>query len=732
MKKNALLLALSCLFLTTSSYSQLNRKTIHLSKGNINTDTNIIKVAERVGDNLGKWSPVYDWPVAAVHMSVLPNGKVLVWDDTEDDGVGIFSTPGPFHTSVWDPITNVHNTVPIAQRNPSNIDMFCAPHVKFPNGDLMIPTGPVPEHSVYSQVYNWRTDKFYRIPNLNYGRYYPSVTVLADGNILVLGGQYSYEYAVPVVPIDTSRDKAELFANGRWTVLSNTQMNYGADQRGLINNTSYYPWIQQAPNGQVFFAGPETKLRYISTVNNGSVTDVGSRDNLFRDYGNYAMYDIGKILVAGGGNSLSSATKIDITGGVPVSTSAGNMNFGRRQGNLTIMADGNMLMTGGNSGGNVIGNQFDLPSSVYAAEVWNPLTNNWITLASMQKSRQYHSTAVLVPDGRIILGGGICNGCLFYGQNNINAEYFSPPYLFKPDGTNAPRPVIDTNSEYLTYDTNFNMSVTMPSATSIRKVHLIKLGSVTHATNFDQRLVPLTFTGTPQNLSVKAPKDGNIAPPGFYMLIVVSSAGAPSVAKIVQVGNGGDYLIPGYSPDGSPNKATIVQENTSALIFWEYPSDQKLKHFEIEKMQEDGTFKTIHIENPLKGENKSVSEYQFRDNQTNEGLNTYRIKIISDSEEGLTYFKKLSVKFESESGFKISPNPAKNYFDINLSSCKGKKVTISVIDIAGQIKFKEKIEASPLLNRIELKDFEVGQYFVHIDTETVGNKPVVKKITVVR
>ena len=108
------------------------------------------------------------------------------------------------------------------------------------------------------------------------------------------------------------------------------------------------------------------------------------------------------------------------------------MAFGRRQHNLTVLADGTVLATGGNSSGAGL---VDLNAGVYAAEQWNPATGQWRTLAAMQVTRQYHSTALLLPDGRVLSsGGGICGTCDQVGYLAKNAEIFSPPYLFQADG----------------------------------------------------------------------------------------------------------------------------------------------------------------------------------------------------------------------------------------------------------------------------------------------------------
>ena len=92
----------------------------------------------------------------------------------------------------------------------------------------------------------------------------------------------------------------------------------------------------------------------------------------------------------------------------------------------------------------------DLNNGVYTAEQWNPATGNWKTLAAEQVTRQYHSTALLLPDGRVLsAGGGICAACDSVGYLAKNAEVFSPPYLFKKDGSGelGPQPEISSRAE---------------------------------------------------------------------------------------------------------------------------------------------------------------------------------------------------------------------------------------------------------------------------------------------
>ncbi|TAE58398.1 MAG: DUF2341 domain-containing protein, partial [Bacteroidetes bacterium] len=180
----------------------------------------------------GQWSANAAWPIAAVHMANLPNGKVMVWDDTQDDGAGNFNTVGPYHLSIWDPATNTHSTGPIRERNPANNQLFCAAHAQLPNGNVLAVTGEINVSDPLTMMYDWRTDKWSKLANLNYGRYYPSATALSDGGILVTGGWTSYKPA-------NERPAAwypEIFKNGKWTALSTGQLPFGATPQEFIDN----------------------------------------------------------------------------------------------------------------------------------------------------------------------------------------------------------------------------------------------------------------------------------------------------------------------------------------------------------------------------------------------------------------------------------------------------------------------------------------------------------------
>jgi hypothetical protein len=149
--------------------------------------------------------------------------------------------------------------------------------------------------------------------------------------------------------------------------------------------------------------------------------------------------------------------------------------------------------------------------------------------------RTYHSAALLLPDGRVLSSGSGEGGGVSYESSQFTAQVFSPPYLFNADGSLAQRPAITSAPSKITYGAAF--TVETPDAGSITRGTLIRLGSVTHAFNQSQVIYPLTFSATGATLlSTRGPDSGRLAPPGPYMLFLLSAKGVPSIARMVLVG----------------------------------------------------------------------------------------------------------------------------------------------------------------------------------------------------
>jgi hypothetical protein len=271
----------------------------------------------------------------------------------------------------------------------------------------------------------------------------------------------------------------------------------------------------------VFYAGENRATAYLSTSGTGSWTAVGDRLYGTRDFGSAVMYQPGKILYVGGGRTTKSAEIIDLNQATPVWKWTGSMAYARRHLNATILPTGQVLVTGGTSGTAFS----DESQAVHAAELWDPATGRWTVLASNAVNRVYHSTSLLLRDGRVLhTGSGDAAG----NTNHFDAEIFYPPYLFK-----GARPSISSAPGTVNYTEAFFVGT--PSPATITRVTLVRTGSVTHAFDMNQRFLELSFVPTTGGLTVTAPKSANIAPPGHYMLSILNGTNVPSSSRIIRI-----------------------------------------------------------------------------------------------------------------------------------------------------------------------------------------------------
>jgi galactose oxidase len=437
----------------------------------------------------GSWTSPASWPLVAVHMHLLRTGKVLMWGKFE----------GP---SVYDPANGSFKSVPLGA------NIFCSGHAFLPDGRLLVAGGHISDNHGLpdGHLFNPGTQTWSSTADMRDGRWYPTVTELANGQLLTIAGKN--EEAQPVnVP--------EVWSSSGWRALT-----------GAAINLPYYPREFLAPNGKIFVAGELKTTRYLNTSGSGSWSAVGDRRYGVRDYGAAVMYLPGKILYAGGGRTTATAEIIDLNKASPSWQWTGSMAYPRRHLNATVLPTGEVLVTSGTRG-----TSFDESSlAVHVAEIWNPATGAWRQVASNSVNRSYHSTSLLLPDGRV-LHAGSGNATLPNGQpapDQKNGEFYSPPYLFQ-----GARPTISSAPASVTY--GGSLTVATPDASGIAKVSLIALGSVTHAFDMNQRFIWLTFTKSASGLTVQAPANRNTAPPGYYMLFILNSTGVPSKAKVIQL-----------------------------------------------------------------------------------------------------------------------------------------------------------------------------------------------------
>ena len=215
---------------------------------------------------------------------------------------------------------------------------------------------------------------------------------------------------------------------------------------------------------------------------------------------------------------------------------------------MHLLPNGKILATGGSL------NDEDTTTASLNADLYDPATNTFSSAGANSYARLYHSVSLLLPDGTVWLAGGNPQR----GTYEQNMEIYQPAYLFTTDSTGnviyANRPTISSSPTNVSYGNSF--TVQTPNAANISSVALIRNGAATHAFDMDQRFVGLSFTAGSSALTVTAPPNGNIAPPGYYMLFLVDSSGVPSVAKFVQV-----VAQPDFSVSATASTQSVTQGN---------------------------------------------------------------------------------------------------------------------------------------------------------------------------
>lgn len=470
----------------------------------------------------GSFGAVVNWPLIPIHAALLPDGRLLTYGT---DGKG--NQTGQFTYDVWDPSKGTGAASHLTLPNTTGADTFCSGQIVLPASGAVLLTGGdrtvngVRNYSINDvNLFDWRSNALYSAQApMAFLRWYPTVLTLANGSTLVLGGRQTP--AVPGASTESWVATPEVYTEGiGWRSLPAVASDdaYGA------RNWSY-PKAWQAPNGQVFIATKWGGTYYLdpnAVAGAGQLTRTALNLAESDDYLPAVMFAPGKILSF---RKFNRAVVIDLNGATPTSTSTGGVGMDRYHGSATVMADGKVLVSGGSMVSNVA---FGV---AYTSRIWDPAKKSWTTTPSAKKMRLYHSVSLLLPDGRVLLGGGGAPG----PQTNLNAEIYTPPYLYKQDwsATLATRPVITSAPQTATWGTRINVGV---DVAGVSRVTLVKTGSATHTVDFDQRFLPLTHTASGTQLSVAMPANANVAPPGYYMLFVFNSAGVPSVAKIIKLG----------------------------------------------------------------------------------------------------------------------------------------------------------------------------------------------------
>lgn len=474
----------------------------------------------------GQWQELPGVPeVTFMHAVLLPNtNRILYW------GYG----PRADQARLWDQASGAYTqpaNQPQALAANENIWSGAHAHLADAAGTVLVhggfrfnsnpPLDPDTERRAF--LFDPASSTFTATAELHTGRFYPTTLTMPDGRPMTLFGQDNASAGAPTAA------SAETFTPGgagTWSAPKPLPFNY-----------FYYPWTFLLPGGDLFIAGPQKPARRFDPAASPVV------DNPALQYNQLANPQRGvnmdgtavllplkpphyepRILVAGGtsngaawsaseAGALQTAEWIDLSAAAPAWQALPNMNVARDKVNSVLLPDGRVLIVGG----------FETPPDGGPAEIFDPQDpgSGFMLGPNMTHGRGYHSAAILLPDGSVIVGGDP------NGASTPNERYL-PSYFFKP------RPAITSAPATVTHGAVFSVQTATPAA--ISEVILMRPGAVTHGFNHNQRYIGCVITGTTATaVSATAPPDGTIAPPGYYLLFVLDHDRAPSTGVWIRL-----------------------------------------------------------------------------------------------------------------------------------------------------------------------------------------------------
>lgn len=378
-----------------------------------------------------------------------------------------------------------------------------------------------------SYEFNPYTEKYVKVGSLNEARWYPTLAPLADGSVLALSGLDQFGR------VDTGKTEQYDEDTKKWVL-----------KPSLNHYFPTYPALFLTKDEKLFFSGSNSGYGSATDGRTPGLWDV--KKNKFAEVPGLRDADQTetsasvllapaqdqKVMILGGGGvgesdkSTARTDVVDLDEANPTWTAGPDLPNKVRYLSTVILPDDTVFTTGGSTGYRGKGN-----SDVLASQIYHPDTNMFATAADPTVGRNYHSEALLLPDGRVITLGSDP----LYDKSDKNPgtfeqriEIYTPPYLYhgaRPKITDGPKSVARGNSYmFLT-----------PDAANVKTARLVRPSSVTHTTDVEQRSVALEVTRAAGSIGVAIPKEAGLVPSGWYMLFVTNADGTPSVGKWVQV-----------------------------------------------------------------------------------------------------------------------------------------------------------------------------------------------------
>jgi hypothetical protein len=505
--------------------------------------------------DVGSWAPPFvmtsNYRGYAIHAAMLHTGKILMWGypihvEKQDAWRGNES-----YAWLWDPAKGygpqaVRDVTPAL--GGQNLSIYCSGMSFLPDGRLLIVGGtlswgvddPNDEFTDFAGlnkalIFDPITEKWTDLPRPAgaHGRWYPTQVLLADGRTFVISG---FTEEPPGGVLNYGHEIYDATSN------SFMLLDSAAQQRG----TELYPHMFVMPDGKLLMAGPNTTDSAIFDPQKLASPWTDLPDLSYRRTGGNSVLlpegPAGSTRVAAIGGSEPEGIPytpneyIDLDDTTPAWASFPALHVPRSYPNTVLLPDRSMVTIGGE----------DLVSdSGRAVELFNPVTGTWRLGPSQVETRAYHSTALLLPDGRVLSTGDdknpTSNGLRTGASPDDTGEIYSPPYLFK-----GPRPAIASAPKAVRWNVPFGVG----TADKVDRAVLMAPSAVTHSNDMSQRLVPLKIVDRhPGGLTLKSPPSAAVAPPSWYMLFLLKD-GVPSVAKWVHL-HGAARDVSALPPDAT-------------------------------------------------------------------------------------------------------------------------------------------------------------------------------------
>ncbi len=473
----------------------------------------------------GRWGEIIEWPHIPVHMANLPDGRLVSWSAFLAEG--FVPTSGNYTVSaVFNPITGE-----FFDSNNSAHDMFCAGVTLLEDGTVLATGGNSTVR--YSSRFNLDTLQWESTAPMNSPRWYGTNVTLGNGKVFSTFAQGAEEFGEMYDPVTDS-----------WVNLPGTDMRTLSVEQAGVNARSndmgtgqWYAYMHVTPDGKVYHPGPTETMHLFTTEGQGDVEQLGPTplDRKHIQYGTSTNFSPGKLLVTGGedltyipNGATNEAMIVDLTTAKPTARKIDSMHRTRAFHNAVVMANGEIIIIGGNGNGIL----FNDEDTRLDSEIFNPDTETWRLAQPISVPRNYHSVALLMKDARVIsAGGGLCGeGCYV---NHLDAQIYTPGYLLNQDGSLADRPEITE----LPDAANPGEDIQLQTDHEVSRFTMIRLAGTTHGINTDQRFMDIEFSANDNGsgYTLNLEDNPNILIPGIYWVFALNSEGVPSVGAILKI-----------------------------------------------------------------------------------------------------------------------------------------------------------------------------------------------------